>query len=91
MSIVVTKKKSLTRKSAATSAEWNLRRAGRLQFLESPALARLGWLVHGFSTRPGGVSELSGARVLNLGFADWDSRDRVRENRQKFLAAIGAD
>ena len=40
------------------SAKWNLRRAGGLQILEAPALARLDWLVHGFSTRPGGTSEL---------------------------------
>ena len=70
--------------------EWAIRRAAGLQILEAPSLARLGWLVHAFSTRPGGASDLSGARVLNLGFTDWDSRDRVLENRKKFFAAIGA-
>ncbi|MGA8014079.1 MAG: peptidoglycan editing factor PgeF [Candidatus Acidiferrales bacterium] len=92
-----TKKKSAPRGSAA---EWKVRRASGLQILEAPALARLDWLVHGFSTRPGGVSELaslSGApkikreRVLNLGFTDWDSRARVLENRKKVFRAIGAD
>ena len=70
--------------------EWAIRRTAGLQILEAPSLARLGWLVHGFSTRPGGASDLSGALVLNLRFTDWDSRDRVLENRKKFFAAIGA-
>ena len=70
--------------------EWAIRRAAGLQILEAPSLARLGWLVHGFSTRPGGASELNATRVLNLGFTDWDSRDCVLENRKKFFAAIGA-
>jgi YfiH family protein len=72
-----------------------------LQILEAPALARLRWLTHGFSTRPGGSSELPEAgelgrtrktacRVLNLGFTDWDSRQRVLANRKKFFAAVGA-
>jgi polyphenol oxidase len=83
---------------------WKLRRASGLQILEAPPFAELPWLVHGFSTRPGGVSELPaatseiarGARkklppVLNLGFTDWDSRGRVLENRKKFVHALGAD
>jgi YfiH family protein len=86
-----------------TRSEWNLRRAGGLQILEAPALARLDWIVHGFSTRPGGTSALATAlteksggvrknreRVLNLGFTDWDSRARVIENRRKFFRAMGA-
>ena len=90
MPTAVTKKKSAPRKPAAASAQWKLRRAGGLQILEAPALERLSWLVHGFSTRPGGASKLNGGRVLNLGFADWDSREHVPENRKKFFAAIGA-
>lgn len=66
--------------------------------LEPAALQRLDWLVHGFSTRPGGASELEVLRdgekrierVLNLGFADWDARERVLENRAKFFGALGA-
>ncbi len=72
-----------------------------LQILEAPALARLDWLVHGFSTRPGGASELAAPDsnvttktkaecVLNLGFTDWDSRDNVAENRKRFFSALGA-
>jgi YfiH family protein len=100
----VAKKKSAARKrlsvkpSSKNSANWKLRRTNGLQILESPALARLNWLVHGFSTRPGGTSELKtlengrnvNENVLNLGFTDWDVRDRVLENRDKFFRAIGA-
>ena len=81
-----------------------LRRAGGLRVLEAPALARLGWLVHAFSTRPGGTSnfacaDLGSSRdtrtkregVLNLGHCDWDSRENVEENRRRFLRALGVD
>ncbi len=82
------RKRSGKRLPAAASAKWTLRRAGGLRILEAPALGRLGWLVHVFSTRTGGASE-DGA--LNLGFTDGDSRARVLENRAKFLGAIAAD
>ena len=58
--------------------------------LQVPALAKLRWLTHGFSTAPGGVSELDGAKVLNLGFTEWDSQENVRENRKRFQSALGA-
>ena len=96
MPAAATKKKPAVRSRAA---EWKLRRANGLQILEAPALAKLDWLVHGFSTRPGGASELPAGppvaktkreRVLNLGFTDWDTRARVLENRGKFFRAIGA-
>jgi len=77
---------------------WRLRGAGKLRALESPNLKRQRWLVHGFSTRPGGVSKLeiptgrgrSGKteKVLNLGFTDWDSRASVLRNREAFYRAI---
>ncbi len=47
------------RPPAAAGGKWILRRAGGLQILEAPALARIDWLVHGFSTRAGGASELA--------------------------------
>ena len=94
MTTTIAKKKPSRRKLAAKRADWNLRRAGGLQILEAPELARLGWLVHGFSTRPGGASKLApktSGGALNLGFTDWDSRAHVLENRKKFFHAIGAD
>src|ERR1700739_3323 len=73
------------------SAAWALRRARGLQVIESRALTRLAWLAHGFSTHPGGASVLDGKPALNLGFTDWDARDRVSANRAKFAHAVGAD
>jgi len=61
-----------------------------MQILQVPALAKLPWLVHGFSTRPGGVSLLDDEKVLNLGFIKWDSSENVLENRRRFQSALGA-
>jgi polyphenol oxidase len=93
-----TKGSARAKRPSKAASSWKLRSSGGLRILEAPALARLDWLVHGFSTRLGGVSELaapgSNARtnaqcVLNLGFTDWDSRDNVAENRKRFFGAIG--
>ncbi len=73
------------------SAAWRLRHAGDVQVLEATALADLGWLVHGFSTKPGGASYFNGLRVLNLGYTEWDSSHRVSQNRKLFQAALGAE
>jgi len=83
---------------ATANPKWNPRRIAGLQVLEAPALAKFNWLVHGFSTRLGGASELITTRggqdtcekALNLGFTDWDKSERVRDNREKFFRAIGA-
>src|ERR1700688_169379 len=72
------------------SPAWAIRRARGVQVVESRALGKLGWLAHGFSTRPGGSSVIEGKPALNLGFTDWDERERVTANRQKFLASLGA-
>src|SRR5260370_11537417 len=69
---------------------WTTRRARGLEIVESREMARLDWLVHGFSTRPGGESLLGGKPALNLGFTDWDERASVAANRAKFAAAGGA-
>ena len=61
-----------------------------VRILQVPELAKLPWLVHGFTTRVGGVSNLDGKRVLNLGFTEWDARENVKENRRRLQAALGA-
>ena len=59
--------------------------------LRAAALSQIPWLVHGFSTRTGGVSELSGSRgELNLGKVAWDRPTNVEKNRQRFLASLPA-
>ena len=107
MPTLTAKKKAPRRKTKAKPlarrAQWKLRRRGGLQILESPSLARIAWLTHGFSTRSCGTSELAVNRsasqaktqgttekVLNLGFTEWDSRERVLKNRGNFYAALGA-
>ena len=61
----------------------------KLQLLRSKKLGELPWLVHGFSTRHGGVSRNYGGKALNLGFTPHDSRVSVEHNRQLFLKALG--
>jgi len=61
-----------------------------LQVLPTENLSQLAWLVHGFSTRPGGVSQAYGGGALNLGVTPDDTRDAVEENRRRFAVAIGA-
>ena len=87
-----TKKKNRKKRSPrkAGTSQWTERDQRGLRILQVPALAKLPWLVHGFSTRVGGVSKLDGKRVLNLGFTEWDARDNVKENRRRLQAAVGA-
>ena len=61
-----------------------------LEILRAPSLAALPWLVHGFSTRRGGVSTSYGGRTLNLGLTPADSKENVARNRALFLEALGA-
>jgi len=72
------------------AAPWHLRKLRGLQILELAPFRKLPWLVHGFSTRPGGVSSLESEKVLNLGFMEWDTRENVLENRRLFQSALGA-
>jgi YfiH family protein len=61
-----------------------------LRLLQSPDLKRVPWLVHGFTTRPGGLTTSYGGRTLNLGFTKDDLRASVERNRKAALLAIGA-
>src|SRR5260370_25067765 len=75
---------------SGVNTAWTERRVVGARILQVPALAKLPWLVHGFSTRPGGVSDQGGEKVLNLGFTEWDNRENVLENRRPFHSALGA-
>jgi len=61
-----------------------------VSILRVPRLEKIPWLVHGFSTRPGGASRGYGGRTLNLGFTKDDSRAAVERNRNNFLRQLGA-
>ena len=82
-------KRSVQERQPLSSA-WLTRKSRGLQILQVPALSKLPWLIHGFSTSPGGVSDLDAKKVLNLGFTDWDTRENVIENRRRFQSALGA-
>src|SRR5689334_1579317 len=56
-----------------------------IEILKAEPLAGIPWLVHGFSTRPGGVSEAYGRGSLNLGITPEDTRENVDRNREMFL------
>lgn len=93
-------KQSATANAAANrSSDWPLRKSDGISILEAPALTKQKWLIHGFSTRPGGASLLETShsspkraeKVLNLGFSEWDERARVEENRRRFLKSLRAE
>lgn len=103
MGATTEKKESGKRKKRGTTPagvgkHWSIRRSEGVQILQADALTKFDWLVHGFSTRPGGASELEQARggrtvrenVFNLGFTDWDTRAHVAANRETFVRALSA-
>jgi YfiH family protein len=49
------------------------------------------WLVHGFSTRWGGVSACYGGLTLNLGVTPSDTKENVARNRGLFLEALATE
>ena len=60
------------------------------QVLTVATWAEFPWLVHGFSTRPGGLSKVYGGASLNLGFTKEDRRKTVERNREVFFRGLGA-
>lgn len=63
----------------------------KMDVLREKSLARIPWLVHGFSTRGGGFSKPYGGHALNLGFTATDSRASVTRNRHAFLTTLLAE
>ena len=61
----------------------------RLDLVQLPEMAKIGWLLHGFSTRTGGTSRVyrpdQRAGELNLGFSASDPKSVVEANRARFL------
>ncbi len=58
--------------------------------LQAGTLKAFPWLVHGFSTRRGGVSQVYGGNALNLGLTAHDTREAVQQNRERFARALDA-
>ncbi len=53
--------------------------------------ARYPWLVHGLSTRSGGVSTVYGDQTLNLGWTKEDAAEAVVANRRLLVEAVAGD
>ena len=82
---------TLKTQRALRDRERSTRRPSRtpgVQVIASEALTAIPWLVHGFSTRSGGVSEEYGTHQLNLGFTEEDTAQNVERNRQRFIAKL---
>jgi len=77
---------------ALTTAKKKKQNAGspQPQVLASENLARQPWLLHGWSTRQGGGSDIYGKGSLNLGFTAQDKKETVLQNRRIFLQSLGA-
>ncbi len=65
-------------------------KAPTLKILTSEKLAQIGWLLHGFSTRQGGVSQAYGGQQLNLGFTAEDQAKNVERNCVRLLRKLKA-
>lgn len=66
----------------------NVRNNKGVTFLTYPVFEEMDWMVHGFSTRLGGVSR-GIYSSMNLSFTRGDEEDSVRENYNRIAAAMG--
>ena len=66
----------------------NIKKNEGVTFLTYPAFEDVEWLVHGFSTRLGGVSQ-GIYSSMNLSFTRGDEESCVRENYNRIAAAMG--
>jgi len=76
--------------SNSSNSNWTDHNVRGIHFLQVPTFAKLPWLIHGFSTKPGGVSTQDGEKVLNLSFTEWDTKENVLQNRRRFQSALRA-
>src|SRR5258708_6101469 len=63
-------------------------RKNDLEVLKVEGWKQYEWLLHGFSTRDGGISQVYGGSTLNLGWTKEDDSTSVTENRRRFLRAV---
>lgn len=76
----------------ATAAKPSRQRGGATQVLRVPEWKQYGWLIHGFSTRAGGVSTVyrpgKKSGDMNLGLTPADSHENVTKNRELFVRTV---
>jgi len=82
------KNKSRARSKPISKRNFVAKPKAVVEVLRADSLARIPWLVHGFSTRAGGCSEAYGGDSLNLGFTTHDSKAAVERNRETFAFAV---
>lgn len=78
--------RNLKRKNQKDKIE--VRKKGDVVYLTFPPFSKEDWLVHGFSTRLGGVST-GVLSTMNLSFGRGDERECVLENYRRISSAIG--
>ena len=61
-----------------------------IEVLHADTFSDVPWLLHGFSTRRGGVSTGYGSKSLNLGLTGQDAHANVERNRDLFKKSVGA-
>jgi YfiH family protein len=83
-----TRTKHKQAKTQRSTTRWTERKHQGVTVLQVPAFHKIPWLIHGFSTRAGGVSDAEGSKVLNLGAVEWDTRENVEENKRRFQSAL---
>lgn len=66
----------------------NVKEAGEVTYLTYPAFEKLEGIIHGFSTRLGGVSR-GIYSSMNLSFTRGDEEEAVKENYRRIAQAIG--
>ena len=66
----------------------NVKEAGEVPYLTYPAFEKLEGIIHGFSTRLGGVSR-GIYSSMNLSFTRGDEEEAVKENYRRIAQAIG--
>lgn len=81
-------KKCADKSSEEYKREYNIVKKGEVSFITFPVFESLDWLVHGFSTRLGGVSK-GCFSSMNLGFERGDGKEAVTENYRRICGAIG--
>jgi YfiH family protein len=78
------------RAAVKTSSSRKKPAATKPEILKAESFARIPWMLHGFSTRKGGVSKPYGGKSLNLGITEHDTREAVERNREIFLKELRA-
>lgn len=62
-----------------------------LEILKVDDWKQYDWLLHGFSTRNGGISQVYEGSTLNLGWTKEDDPASVVQNRKRFVSAVCDD